>query len=72
MPDVACQTEHCEDVLNKLVIELGNQDDEIIKLKKQLKFLKLRSSHYSNDLNNVRDAIRKLMDDDIDFRGIIE
>jgi len=68
MPEVACQTEDMEDVLNKLINELSDQDDTILSLKKKLKNMTMRNIKSSGDLETIKDAIKKLCDNDIDFK----
>jgi len=68
MPEVACQTEDMEDVLSKLVNELSDQDDTILSLKKKLKNMTMRNIKSSGDLETIKDAIKKLCDNDIDFK----
>ncbi len=68
MPEIACQTEDMEDVLNKLINELSDQDDTILSLKKKLKNMTMRNIKSSGDLETIKDAIKKLCDNDIDFK----
>jgi len=68
MPEIACQTEDMEDVLSKLVNELSDQDDTILSLKKKLKNMTMRNIKSSGDLETIKDAIKKLCDNDIDFK----
>ncbi len=68
MPEVACQTEDMGDVLSKLIYELGEQDDTILSLKKKLKNMTIRNIKSSGDLETIKDGIKKLCENDLDFK----
>lgn len=68
MPSVACQTDDMENVLSKLVFELTEQDDTIVSLKSKLKCMTMRSRMANSDLDTIKNAIKTLCDNDIDFR----
>ncbi len=71
MPEVACQTEDMGNVLSKLVNELSEQDDTILSLKKKLKYMTIRNTHSKGELDIIKQGIKKLCDNDLDFKYAI-
>jgi len=71
MPEVACQTEDMGDVLSKLIYELGEQDDTILSLKKKLKNMTIRNTHSKGELDIIKQGIKKLCENDLDFKYAI-